>query len=273
MSKHIRFNEDALSSSAMVDEIPINVVESINADDPFSTAALYVSNVSSFNHQEFIDVLSVYFKSRQGKNRTLEWIKSLENLVFPFLSFFHSHLYKCPIVTIYDAYYVSDELLSKMHTLLHSYLDQYQQSKDYADTTMDKRVIFLKLYFKWFYLYSDESKATRDTYDRAMDVLLNTIQSYRAKSSSAINTDTIEDLTNNLQWPVNGLQGIRDRLTIFNKSFIEDFDIFNPFARERYSDYMGYLFVSLYTYAVQGRIGGLQSMTKANGAQLKADSK
>jgi hypothetical protein len=93
------------------------------------------------------------------------------------------------------------------------------------------------------------------------------------KRDLATRDNSIENLIVNNEWPPNGLKDIRDALNLV-APFIDSFKTINTIlTKELIDQYLSILITAVYADGPQGRVGGIQSLTKAHGLHLISQCK
>ena len=264
------------SVNAMNEESTMNYPSSLIADtvavadDP--EPLLHQASMAVSEWQGIIfDELRGHFMSSCGGSQSELMTQGIAQQAAKFLAFAAAEVNNSKYQVTSGAQFrcALKDLVENDHAAITRYFKYLADMRCYKLATLKAYTSRFALLFRWLLLHSGE-QVDQHGYNKMSDVMSNMSRNFGKSLRRENNTadNNIENLVANRKWIPGGVDQIKNKLNDLKAWASTVGAAPGPIELSQYNDFVAYLLVHLLTYAPQGRIGGIQSCTKANGLEL-----
>lgn len=223
--------------------------------------------------------IKVYFTSICGGGHDTKWVRLLASRTSDLILFAAAllPLAGTRLCNAFDALAFFALILSMHSAMFLQYTDHLQSDAQLKQDTIRIHLLGYQQLFRWIYIVQNEliCKVDESTYARVNTMFTNIYLNIGRGKRRDARTDTTTDidyLIANHKWPVGGVSDIRVALEK-EAQWIQATSMSTYVIKEAYLRYVSFLIVHIITYSPQGRIGGIQATTKADGDRLLRNGK
>lgn len=270
------------ATDATVDDDQLELGEEATAATAATLVAMHTptdaNTCSNNNHKQkaiaaIYNITYSYFGSIGGGEHNGDWTRLLASRTVDLL------LYAGCLQT------TGPQCISAFVLLLCNNANRFLQYIEHLkkDVQLTPGTIRIHLYgyqqlFRWVYMFKqqdvykiDDTECTRVT--TMFKNILTNIGRHKRRAARFDRSNDIDHLIANRCWPIGGITDIKQALQQEAEWVNNNVAVDNYPVKEEYNRLLSYLLVHILTYAPQGRIGGIQSCTKADGDRLLLEGK